>query len=236
MVEIFLRTWQMIHLSSLPPQKDRTCCQSLFCKKLNNSSPDVFVDMVTSHHCFHWERCHLWSNLVVIFSSACGILTNGHVLIGRPLNVHAHPAACACVHAVDHVKFVTMKICSQGILVNYAKIYTSENFLLYSSAIATAALTRWFVVYRSTGKGHTNFPLPLSTVILWQVLTATGFAALHVCSLLKARFATLCSCLELCPPLSLTMPDEAYSARSKTSRVAFFEIEHWCVCVVSYLR
>ena len=82
----------------------------------------------------------------VIFLSACGILTNGHVLIGRPLNVRAHPAACACVHAVDHVKFETMKIYSQGILVNYAKICTNENFLLYSSAIATAALTRRFVV------------------------------------------------------------------------------------------
>ena len=53
----------------------------------------------------------------VIFSSACGILTNGHVLISRPLNVHVHPAACACVHAVDHVKFETMKI--------YSKVYWS---------------------------------------------------------------------------------------------------------------
>ena len=179
-------------------------CQSLFCKKLNNSRPDVFVNMVTSHHCFHWERCHLWSNLVVILSSTCGILTNGHVLIGRPLNVHVHPAACACVHTVDHVKFETTKIYSQGILVNYAKIYTSKNFLLYSSAIATAALTRWFVVYRSTGKGHTNFPLPLSTVILWQVLTATGFAALHVCSLLKG---TLCHPLFMSQALSASVFD-----------------------------
>ena len=41
------------------------------------------------------------------------------------------PAACACAHAVDHAKFKTTKIYSQGILVDYTKICTNENFPLY---------------------------------------------------------------------------------------------------------
>ena len=41
------------------------------------------------------------------------------------------PAACACAHAVDHAKFKTTKIYSQGILVDYSKICTNENFPLY---------------------------------------------------------------------------------------------------------
>ena len=38
---------------------------------------------------------------------------------------------CTRARAVDHAKFKTTKIYSQGILVNYTKICTNENFPLY---------------------------------------------------------------------------------------------------------
>jgi len=38
------------------------------------------------------------------------------------------------VRAVNHAKFKTTKIYSQGILVDYSKICTNENFLLYGRA------------------------------------------------------------------------------------------------------
>ena len=60
--------------------------------------------------------------------SACGILANGHVRIGWPLNVCVRPAACTCAYAVDHVKFKTTKIDSQGILVNYTKTLHKQKF------------------------------------------------------------------------------------------------------------
>ena len=60
----------------------------------------------------------------MIFLSARGVLANGHVLIG-------HLFEPACIHAVDHAKFKTTTIYSQGILVNYTKICTNENFPLY---------------------------------------------------------------------------------------------------------
>ena len=70
---------------------------------------------------------HFSKQLDVIFSSARGVLANGCVLVGQPFE----PVACACMRAVDHAKFKTTKIYSQGILVNYTKICTNENFPLY---------------------------------------------------------------------------------------------------------
>ena len=43
------------------------------------------------------------------------------------------PTFLACARAVDHAKFKTTKIYSQGISVNYSKICTNENFPLYGS-------------------------------------------------------------------------------------------------------
>ena len=55
------------------------------------------------------------------------------------------PAACACMRAVDHAKFKTTKIYSQGILVDYSKFCTNENFPLYCndslSAVVKVTLT-----------------------------------------------------------------------------------------------
>ena len=58
----------------------------------------------------------------MIFSSARGILAN------------LCTVACTCARAVDHANFKTKKIYSQGILVNYSKICTNENFLLYDTS------------------------------------------------------------------------------------------------------
>ena len=74
---------------------------------------------------------HFSKQLDVIFSSARGVLANGCVLVGQPFE----PVACACMRAVDHAKFKTTKIYSQGILVNYTKICTNENFPLYGATI-----------------------------------------------------------------------------------------------------
>ena len=83
--------------------------------------------LVTSYHHFHLERCHLRSNLGVIFLSVREILANGRVLIGLPLNVR--------VHAVDHARFKTKKIYSKCVFVNYMKFaptkisrYTVHNY------------------------------------------------------------------------------------------------------------
>ena len=62
--------------------------------------------------------------LGVVTSSAHRVLANGHVLIGLPFE-----PVCTC--GVDHAKFKTTKIYSQGILVNYIKVCTNENFPLY---------------------------------------------------------------------------------------------------------
>ena len=59
-----------------------------------------------------------------IFSSARGILANGRVPIGRPLAIER---TRACSRSCK-----TTKIYSQGILVNYTKICTNENFPLFS--------------------------------------------------------------------------------------------------------
>ena len=55
------------------------------------------------------------NQLGVVISSAHRVLANGHILIGLPFE----PAACVCTCAVDHAKFKTTKIYSQGILINY---------------------------------------------------------------------------------------------------------------------
>ena len=72
---------------------------------------------------------HFSKQLGVIFSSAREILANGRFLIGQAIE----PAACVCTRAVDLAKFKTTEIYSQGILVNYSKICTSENFPLNST-------------------------------------------------------------------------------------------------------
>ena len=66
------------------------------------------------------------NQLGVVILSAHRVLANGHVLIGLPFE-----PACTC--GVDHVKFKTKKIYSQGILVNYIKVCTNENFPLYDT-------------------------------------------------------------------------------------------------------
>ena len=118
---------QWITIGISYPCRDKRCQRSSSGEGVTLSS-HLSSKLVTSHHRFHWDKCHLRSNLGVIFLSACGILANGRVLIGRPLNVR--------VHAVDHAKFKTTKIYSQGILVHYTKICTNKNFSLYGTWIA----------------------------------------------------------------------------------------------------
>ena len=70
---------------------------------------------------------HFSKQLGVIFSPSHGMSVSysaNHMAI--------EPAACACTLA-DHAKFKTTKIYSPGILVNYMKICTNENFPLYGN-------------------------------------------------------------------------------------------------------
>ena len=70
---------------------------------------------------------HFSKQLDVIFSPSRGMSVSysaNHMAI--------EPAACTCTLA-DHAKFKTTKIYSQGILVNYIKICTNENFPLYGN-------------------------------------------------------------------------------------------------------
>ena len=77
--------------------------------------------LVTVHYRFHWER---WPSSI---EPGCGLFVCSWNIgkwacpNGWPLNVHA------CI-AVDHAKYKTTKIYSQG---NYMKICTNEIFLLY---------------------------------------------------------------------------------------------------------
>ena len=57
----------------------------------NNGSPDVLVDVVTSHHHFHIERRHFQSNIGMIFLTSVDVrMSNGHGPCGC--------LACACAN------------------------------------------------------------------------------------------------------------------------------------------
>ena len=86
----------------------------------------------------HHRSSYLAVISTVMTSHENALLANGRVLIGQPLNIRARSAACAWLHAVDHAKFKTKKIYSQGILVNYTKICTNDNFPLYGTYSSAA--------------------------------------------------------------------------------------------------
>ena len=115
--EIFLGTYQ---------RSDRnggTVATSSLARKLiiNNSTPHVFINVISPHHSFYLKRCHFLKHSASTKKEQL-IFTLATIKVEVQLKTHA---------LWSRTKFKTTKILSCMFSFIYTKICTNENFPLY---------------------------------------------------------------------------------------------------------